>query len=74
MDTGSSVLWVPNTVCPGCTIDNRFNPAESTTYTDLNIQYTEDYALGECSGVFATDVVNIINTPMKPTMKFLLVN
>ncbi|KIM79006.1 hypothetical protein PILCRDRAFT_10665 [Piloderma croceum F 1598] len=59
IDTGSADIWVPVN-CPNC--DNCvFDVESSSTYTDSGAKFKITYAVGQVSGMIATDIVSIGN-------------
>uniref|UniRef100_A0A914E844 Peptidase A1 domain-containing protein n=1 Tax=Acrobeloides nanus TaxID=290746 RepID=A0A914E844_9BILA len=60
LDTGSPTLWVPDFDCTRCSVKNRFNSSQSSTYRSTN--ETWDLAYGDGSranGIFGVDTVVI---------------
>ncbi|KAI5938575.1 pepsin B-like [Manis javanica] len=62
-DTGSSNLWVPSTYCQSqaCSDHNRFNPSQSSTFTNIGQTYTLSYGFGSLSVVLGSDIMTVQN-------------
>uniref|UniRef100_A0A8C3SG13 Peptidase A1 domain-containing protein n=1 Tax=Chelydra serpentina TaxID=8475 RepID=A0A8C3SG13_CHESE len=62
-DTGSSNLWVPSTYCQteACSNHARFNPNQSSTFSNIGVTYTLDYGFGDLTVVLGYDTVTIQN-------------
>nr|DBA33879.1 TPA: hypothetical protein GDO54_001500 [Pyxicephalus adspersus] len=60
-DTGSANLWVASTYCQSqaCTNHPLFNPAQSSTYSSNNQQFSMWYGSGSMTGVLGYDTVTI---------------
>ncbi|XP_077190642.1 pepsin B-like [Paroedura picta] len=63
MDTGSSNLWVPSVYCntEACANHNRFNPSQSSTYTNEGQTYTLSYGSGSLTVMLGYDTVQVQN-------------
>jgi hypothetical protein len=58
LDTGSSTLWVPNFDCIRCSMKNRFNSSQSSTYRSTNGSWDLIYMDGSyVAGIFGVDTV-----------------
>ncbi|XP_006130476.1 pepsin B-like isoform X1 [Pelodiscus sinensis] len=62
-DTGSSNLWVPSTYCQSqaCSNHARFNPNESSTFTNNGQTYTLSYGSGSLTVLLGYDTVTVQN-------------
>ncbi|XP_067166610.1 pepsin B-like [Apteryx mantelli] len=62
-DTGSANLWVPSTYCqmPACAAHARFDPSQSSTFSNIGTTYTLTYGFGDLSVVLGYDTVTIQN-------------
>uniref|UniRef100_A0A914D6D3 Peptidase A1 domain-containing protein n=1 Tax=Acrobeloides nanus TaxID=290746 RepID=A0A914D6D3_9BILA len=59
-DTGSSTLWVPDFDCKICSMKNRFNSSQSSTYRSTNETWDMAYGDGSrANGIFGVDTVVI---------------
>jgi hypothetical protein len=59
-DTGSSDLWIPSSSCTSCGNHRRFDPSESSTYSDDDsFKFTIQYGSGEVKGYSATETVEL---------------
>ncbi|NWJ11066.1 PEPC protein, partial [Crypturellus undulatus] len=60
-DTGSSNLWVPSVYCQtaACTNHARFNPSESSSFTDNGQTYTLSYGSGALTVLLGYDTLTI---------------
>ncbi|CAG8816586.1 7402_t:CDS:1 [Gigaspora margarita] len=61
LDTGSSILWIPNKDCtsPACQIHNRFDSSKSSTFKSEGNKWSVKYGTGSTSGVTGIDNVRI---------------
>uniref|UniRef100_A0A8C6YWE4 Gastricsin-like n=1 Tax=Nothoprocta perdicaria TaxID=30464 RepID=A0A8C6YWE4_NOTPE len=60
-DTGSSNLWVPSIYCQtaACTNHARFNPSQSSTFTNNGQSYTLSYGSGALTVLLGYDTLTI---------------
>uniref|UniRef100_A0A8B9QPM7 Pepsin B n=1 Tax=Apteryx owenii TaxID=8824 RepID=A0A8B9QPM7_APTOW len=60
-DTGSSNLWVPSIYCQtsACTSHSRFNPSQSSTFTNNGQTYTLSYGSGALTVLLGYDTLTI---------------
>uniref|UniRef100_K7FGX3 Peptidase A1 domain-containing protein n=1 Tax=Pelodiscus sinensis TaxID=13735 RepID=K7FGX3_PELSI len=60
-DTGSSNLWVPSTYCQtqACSNHARFNPNQSSTFSNIGTTYTLPYGFGDVEVVLGYDTVTV---------------
>ncbi|XP_060087413.1 pepsin B-like [Heteronotia binoei] len=63
MDTGSSNLWVPSVYCntEACANHNRFNPSQSSTYSNEGQTYTLSYGSGSLTVMLGYDTLQVQN-------------
>uniref|UniRef100_A0A914E8B3 Peptidase A1 domain-containing protein n=1 Tax=Acrobeloides nanus TaxID=290746 RepID=A0A914E8B3_9BILA len=60
LDTGSFNLWVPDIHCRSCSMENRFNSSQSSTYRRTNATWYLKYEDGfNSTGIFGLDTVVI---------------
>uniref|UniRef100_A0A914EDA5 Peptidase A1 domain-containing protein n=1 Tax=Acrobeloides nanus TaxID=290746 RepID=A0A914EDA5_9BILA len=60
LDTGSSNLWVPDIHCRSCSMKNRFNSSQSSTYRRTNETWDQTYGDGSNATIkFGVDTVVI---------------
>ncbi|EHH15617.1 hypothetical protein EGK_01732 [Macaca mulatta] len=59
-DTGSSNLWVPSVYCtsPACKTHTRFQPSQSSTYSQPGQSFSIQYGTGSLSGIIGADQVS----------------
>ena len=61
LDTGSSLLWVAKNGCTGDnSIENKFNPDESTTSVNTGQYFEIQYGTGACKGYYYGDNIEYI--------------
>lgn len=61
-DTGSAILWVPSINCVSCNpTSTKFNPSNSSTFTNLNQKNSINYLKGKVSGVMVEDFITFQN-------------
>ncbi|NXE50331.1 PEPC protein, partial [Casuarius casuarius] len=60
-DTGSSNLWVPSVYCQtvACANHAKFNPSQSSTFTDNGQTYTLSYGSGSLTVLLGYDTLTI---------------
>ncbi|XP_011745175.2 cathepsin E [Macaca nemestrina] len=60
-DTGSSNLWVPSVYCtsPACKTHTRFQPSQSSTYSQPGQSFSIQYGTGSLSGIIGADQVSV---------------
>ena len=59
-DTGSNILWVPSANCTHCrNYTKKYNPLNSSTSKNLNIQKNITYAIGYVSGNLFEDSISL---------------
>ncbi|XP_003822980.3 cathepsin E isoform X1 [Pan paniscus] len=60
-DTGSSNLWVPSVYCtsPACKTHSRFQPSQSSTYSQPGQSFSIQYGTGSLSGIIGADQVSV---------------
>ncbi|KAL4828916.1 hypothetical protein H8958_018470 [Nasalis larvatus] len=60
-DTGSSNLWVPSVYCtsPACKTHTRFQPSQSSTYSQPGQSFSIQYGTGSLSGITGVDQVSV---------------
>lgn len=59
IDTGSSWLWIPSTVCECHESEHRYNESESASYENSNIYTSIYYGVGSVSGNISKETVSV---------------
>jgi hypothetical protein len=59
MDTGSSDLWVVDSVCKECTGLTTYQVGESSTLKETSSPFNVSYGSGDVNGVIATETVSM---------------
>lgn len=53
-------MWVPSTSCPTLECPySRFDPSKSSTFKDINSNFSIEYGIGSVKGEYATDTVTV---------------
>ena len=74
-DTGSDILWLPSVACKQCRdTAHRFNPAESTSFTNTTKPKSITYAVGYVEGVVCKDDITLDRSLITKQYNFLLVD
>ena len=61
LDTGSTLLWVAKNGCTGDdSIENKYNPDESTTSENTGQYFEIQYGTGACKGYYYGDNIEYI--------------
>jgi len=71
-DTGSGTLWVPSSSCTDCDSTsytrNKYNSADSSTYSNKKDSETLTYGEGTMTGRAAQDVVSLVDATSETTL------
>jgi len=59
LDTGSSDLWLAGTQCVNCFGVPKFNPEQSSTFSNLSSSFSIKYGSGSADGFLAADTVEM---------------